>query len=49
MNYLVDTILAKMKVLSSQDFNPDRTSCTLDPTKHAQSDNIRAQQKSGCC
>lgn len=49
MSYLVDTILNKMKALSSQDFTPDRTSCTLDPTKHAQNDNIRSQQKGGCC
>ena len=49
MTYLVENILTKMKALSSKDFNPDRTSCTLDPTKHQEKDNIRAQQKSGCC
>ena len=49
MSYLVDTILSKMKALSSQDFTQERTSCKLDPTKHAQSENIRSQQKSGCC
>ena len=49
MTYLVENILNKMKTLSSQDFTPDRTSCTLDPTKHQEKDNIRSQQKGGCC
>ena len=49
MTYLVENILNKMKKLSSQDFNPDRTSCTLDPSKHQEKDNIRSQQKSGGC
>ena len=38
-----------MSAISPKEANKDRTSLALDPSKHANQDNIRGQQKSGCC
>ena len=49
MTFLIENILERMKSVSSQEFTTDRKSVTLDPEKHKDNDNIRQQQKSGCC
>ena len=50
MNYLIDNVLQRLSAVTSKEFTQDRTSVTLDPTKHENQNNIRGQQqKSGCC
>ena len=49
MTYLIENILQRMSAISPKEANKDRTSLALDPSKHANQDNIRGQQKSGCC
>ncbi len=49
MTFLIENILERMKNVSSKEFTTDRKSVTLDPEKHQNNDNIRQQQKSGCC
>ena len=48
MNYLIDNVLQRMSAVTSKEFTQDRTSVTLDPSKHENQNNIR-QQKGGCC
>ena len=49
MTYLIENILQRMSAISPKEANKDRTSLALDPSKHANQDNIRGQQKNGCC
>lgn len=49
MNYLIDNVLQRMSAVTSKEFTQDRTSVTLDPSKHENQNNIRGQQKGGCC
>jgi len=49
MSFLIEHILQRLSTISSKDLSPDRNSVTLDPSKHENVDNIRAQQKGGCC
>ena len=49
MKYLIESILKRMSKITSNDFSPDRISCTLDPSKHNNNANLRSQQKGECC
>ena len=49
MSYLIENILQRLSTITSKDFTTDRNSVTLDPSKHENVDNLRAQQKGGCC
>lgn len=49
MNFLIDNVLQRLNAVTSKEFTQDRTSVTLDPSKHENQNNIRGQQKGGCC
>ncbi len=49
MSFLIENIIQRLSTITSKDLSPDRNSVTLDPSKHEKVDNIRDQQKGGCC
>ena len=49
MSYLIEHVLQRMSTITSQEFTTDRKSATLDPSKHANQENIRSQQNGGGC
>ena len=49
MSFLIENILERLSKINAKDFTTDRKTVTLDPEKHENVDNIRQQQKSGCC
>ena len=49
MSFLIEHIIQRLSTITSKEFSTDRNSVTLDPSKHENVDNLRAQQKGGCC
>ena len=49
MKFLIEHVLQRMSTINAKEFTNDRTSVNLDPSKHQNADNIREQQKGGCC
>ena len=49
MSFLIEHIIQRLSTITSKEFSTDRNSVTLDPSKHEQVENIRSQQKGGCC
>ena len=49
MKFLIEHVLQRMSTINAKEFTNDRNSVNLDPSKHKDADNIREQQKGGCC
>ena len=49
MSYLIEHILQRMSTITSKEFTTDRNSVTLVPSKHEKIDQIRDENKGGCC
>jgi hypothetical protein len=49
MKFLIENILERMKAISTNNFNVDRNSAVLDPSKHQNIDSFRIEKEKGCC
>ena len=49
MSFLIEHIIQRMSTITSKDFTTDRNSVTLDPQKHENVDNLRANSGGGGC
>lgn len=49
MKFLIENILERMNSINTNNFNVDRNSAVLDPSKHQNIDSFRIEKERGCC